>query len=133
MFTSLIGRAVVVVFAATAGVAVFAQSADPASAPAPSTGIRQLLSELPPGVKPRIGRGERLSLQSASGASQVVRLYSVLDTDAFVMLPTGELEYIELGKARPTTDPFVAATAEEMLQSLKAAGLSKYKVEKGQF
>ena len=59
--------------------------------------------------------------------------YIALDPYAMVMLPDGELKVIERAKAKPTTDPFVAASPEEMQESLKAAGLSKYKVEKGKF
>ncbi len=50
-----------------------------------------------------------------------------------VMLPTGDLELVERAEAKPTTDPFVAASTEDMQESLKAAGLSKFKVEKGKF
>ena len=94
---------------------------------------RKILSQLPPGVKPRAGHGELLLLKSATGASQVVRLHCALDPYAMVMLPTGDLEVIERAKTQPTTNPFVAASPEEMQESLKAAGLSKFKVEKGQF
>jgi hypothetical protein len=49
------------------------------------------------------------------------------------MAPTGQLMVIELAKAKPTTDPFVAATPDEMIASLKGAGFAKYKFEQGTF
>jgi hypothetical protein len=128
---SLIGRTVVVVAAAIACRPVLAQSEE--SAPAPASNTRHLRSQIPPEVKPRAGHGELLSLKLATGASQVVRLHCALDPYAMVMLPDGDLKIIERTKIQPTTDPFSAASAEEMQASLKAAGLAKYKVEKGQF
>jgi hypothetical protein len=95
--------------------------------------MRGFLSKLPPGVKPRAGNGELLLLKSATGVSQVVRLHCALDPYALVMMPTGDLKFIERTKTKPATDPFVAASPAEMEESLKAAGLSKFKVEKGPF
>jgi hypothetical protein len=85
------------------------------------------------GVKPRAGQGERYVIQTASGKPQVVRLHCAIDPHALFMTPTGELKVIELAKAKPTNDPFVAATPDEMTNSLKAAGFSKYKFAQGQF
>ena len=42
------------------------------------------------------------------------------------------LDFVEREKTKPTTNPFVAATAEEIKKSLKVADISKYKVEKGE-
>jgi hypothetical protein len=127
MLASFMGRTVVAVAVAIAATPVFSQSA------ASTANIRQLLSQLPPDVTPRVGHGELLSMKTATGASQVVRLYCALDPYAMVMLPDGDLKIIERAQAKPTTDPFVAASPEQMQETLKAAGLSKFKVEKGKF
>jgi hypothetical protein len=129
LITSLIGRTVVVVAAVIVGTSVFAQSV--ATSPAPSSNRHKILSQLPPGVKPRPGHDELLSLKSATGASQIVRLYCNLDPYAMLMLPTGELDVVERTKTKPTTDPFVSASPEEIQKSLKVPGISKFKVEKG--
>jgi hypothetical protein len=119
------------VVAAVACVPIFAQSEE--AAPARTSSMREFLAQFPPGVKPHPGNGELLSMKSATGAAQIVRLHCALDPYALVMLPAGDLAFVDRKKTKPTTDPFVAATAEQMQASLKAAGLSKFKVEKGMF
>lgn len=101
--------------------------------PGPAPNARQIRPQLPAGVKPRAGHGECLLLPTAGSKSEVVRLHCALDPYAMVMLPTGELKLIEAAKAKPTTDPFVAATPEQMIASLKSAGFAKYKFEQGNF
>jgi hypothetical protein len=115
---------------AIAGMPVFAQTGEPE--PAAATSMREFLAQFPPDVKPRPGHGELLSLKSSAGAPQVVRLYCSLDPYALVMLPTGGLDFVEREKTKPTTNPFVAATAEDIKKSLKVPDISKYKVEKGE-
>jgi hypothetical protein len=127
--TFLIWQIIVVAAAVTACMPVFAQSA----ATSPTNRVREFLSQFPPRVKPRPGHGELLLVRSATGASQVVRLHCALDPYAMVMLPTGELKVIARTKVKPTTNPFVAPSLEEIQESLKAAGLSKFKVEKGKY
>jgi hypothetical protein len=124
---SLMWRMVVVV--ATA----LACSLGSAQSPGPAPNARQIRPQLPEGVKPRAGHGERLLLQPATGASQIVQLHCALGPYALVMLPTGELKVIEMELARPTTEPFVAATPEQMVDSLKSAGLSEFKVAHGTY
>jgi hypothetical protein len=118
---------VVVVATALACTSLSAQS------PGPAPNARQIRPKLPPGVHPRAGHGECFLLPQASGAPQVVRLHSSLDPYAMVMLPSGELKVTELAKLKPTSDPFVAATQEQIIESLKATGPSKYKFEQGTF
>jgi uncharacterized protein DUF1570 len=89
--------------------------------------------QVPASIRPQPGRGERLLLQSAAGASQIVRLHCALGPYSLVMLPTGDLKIIESTKTQPATDAFVPATPEVMTESLKSAGLSKYKISQGQF
>jgi hypothetical protein len=132
LFTSLIWRTVVVVAATIAGMPVFAQSETSEAAPAPAASLHEFLSRLPPGSKPKPGHGELLQMKTAGGL-QVVQLHCALDPLAMVMLPTGELDLVQRAKAKATTNPFVAATPEELQASLKAAGFSKFKFEKGQF
>ena len=126
MLKSLLSR-VVVVATALACTSLSAQ------APGPTPNARQIRPQLPPGVHPRAGHGECFLLPQATGAPQVVRLHSSLDPYAMVMLPNGQLKVTELAKMKPTTDPFVAATQEQIIESLKATGYSKYKFEQGRF
>lgn len=98
------------------------------SAPAPAPNTNRMRPRLPEGVVPRPGQGERLLLQSAAGSSQVVRLHCALGPFALVMRPTGEITVEEAEKTQTTADPFVAATPEAMIASLKSAGLSKFKM-----
>jgi ribosomal protein S6 len=73
------------------------------------------------------------ALPTAAGAQQVVRLYCALDPYAMVMMPSGKLKVVELSKMKPTSDPFVAATQDEIIDSFKASRFSKYKFEKGKY
>lgn len=136
MIKSSIWRIAFVLVLAAGGAPVFAQSSGAESqsdsAPAPLNNTRQFLSSLPKGTKPHPGNGELLLLKSA-GAPQVVRLYCSVDPYAFVMLPTGEIDLVEKKKTKPTTNPFVAASAAEIKKSLKANGFEKFKVEEGKF
>jgi hypothetical protein len=86
---------------------------------------------IPIGVKPKPGHGELLRLKTASGESKVVRLYCDLDSHAMVVLPTGNLTVVERSKTKPTTDPFVVATPEEIKKSLKIPEIEKFKTDKG--
>ena len=101
--------------------------------PAPSPNATQIRPQLPQGVRPCAGHGERLSIRSASGDPQIAKLYCSLDPFAMVMQPAGDLKVIELSKAKPTTDPFVPATQEQIIEKLKASGFSKYKFQQGTY
>jgi hypothetical protein len=129
LIKSLLRLIAVVVFVAIISTPVFAQPVE--LSPAPSSKISKLLPDLPPGIKPRPGHDELLSMKSVTGESHVVRLYCELDPYAIVMLPTGNLDIVARAKTKPTTNPFVAATADEIQKSLKAPELSNFKVEKG--
>jgi hypothetical protein len=50
-----------------------------------------------------------------------------------VMLPTGELKIVAASKTKPTDEPFVPATQEQMIESLKAGGFPTHKFEQGTF
>jgi hypothetical protein len=86
---------------------------------------------IPVGVKPKPGKGELLRLKTASGESQVVRLYCDMKSHVMVMLPTGNLTVVERSKTKPTTDPFVVATAEQIKKSLKIPGIENFKTDQG--
>ena len=81
----------------------------------------------PPGA----GHGECFLLPQPTGAPQVVRLHSSLDPYAMVMLPSGQLKVTELAKMKPTTDPFVAASQEQIIESLKATGYLEIQIPAG--
>ena len=88
---------------------------------------------MPADARPVPGHDERLLLETPGQPPQVVQLYCRLEPHALVMLPTGELTLIELSKAKPTTEPFVPATQEQLIASLKATSYANYKFEQGNF
>ena len=116
------------------GTQVLAQSSAPGSASARTTiDLHQLAKGLPAGTKPYAEHGEVLQLKLPDRDRQAVRLFTTLDPYALVMLPTGELKPIRRADAKPTTSPFVPATPEEIVASLKGTEFAKYKVEKTKF
>jgi hypothetical protein len=111
-----------VVFAAMfTGASVWAQT------PVPSSNYREIRIELPPGVRPQPGHGERLLMAGGHGTPQVVKLWCLLGKKAYVMLPGGEMKLVELSATKPTDEAFVPASQEQIIESLKASGYSKFK------
>ncbi|HEX4414931.1 MAG TPA: DUF1570 domain-containing protein [Lacipirellulaceae bacterium] len=129
--TSWLGR---FLFAAAtlAPTTVFAQTGTP-QPPVPTPNTQQFRLALPADSRPIAAHDERLIIEPPFGAPQVVQLYCRIEPYALVMLPTGELSLIELSKAKPTTEPFVPDTQEQLVETLKRTGYSKYKFEQGNF
>jgi hypothetical protein len=95
--------------------------------------LHQLAKRLPAGTKPYAKHGELLQVKLPDHQPQIGRLFTALDPYALVTMPTGELEIIHRAEAKPTTSPFVPATPEAIIESLKKTEFGKYKVEKTQF
>ncbi len=49
------------------------------------------------------------------------------------MLPDGELKVVELSTTRPTNEPFEPATQEQVIETLKASSLAKFKFKQEKF
>jgi hypothetical protein len=103
------------------------QEISPEQGPVPMPAVRELTLEIPPGVEPRVTKGETLLLTTAPGKSQVVRSYCELGDHLLVMLPTGALEIVKRSATQPTNKPFATSTSAEMEAALKSAGFAKYK------
>lgn len=113
---------------AVVGAVAMLCSAGTAQTISPAPSPQTMGARLPEGIEPKPGRGERLLLDSGAGEPQVVRLHCALGPFTMVMRPDGELELVEAAKTRPTTEPFVATSAEALGTALQSAGLSSFKI-----
>ncbi len=123
---ALISQTIVIAFALT-GATTLAQSIAPAA-----SGF-QPRPQLPPGIRARPAHGERVLVPTIDGKEQIAKLYCSLDPYSMVMLPSSELKVIESSKIKPTTGPFVPAIQDEIIDSLKASGFSKFKFDQGTY
>ncbi len=100
-----------------------------AKALAPARDTAEARLHLPADVVAKSGLGERLLLNTGSGATQVVKLHCDLGVELLVMLPTGELTLVPRSQTSTTDKPFVPADTAAMKQALTAAGFGKFKME----
>lgn len=110
-----------------------AQPTTPAATPTPTPNTQEIRLAIPADSRPVPAHDERLLLQEPFKAAQVVQAYCRIDPYSLVMLPTGELTLVKSSNTKPTTEPFVPATQDQVIESLKATGYGNYKFEKGAF
>jgi hypothetical protein len=110
-----------------------AQTSTPAAAPTPTPNTQEIRLAISADSRPVPAHAEPLLLEEPFKTPQVVQAYCRIDPYALVMLPTGELTLVKSSNTKPTTEPFVPATQDQVIESLKASGYGNYKFEKGAF
>jgi hypothetical protein len=75
----------------------------------------------------RQGQGQRVLVKNAAGEEQVALLHVEVGNRRLVILPNGRLESLPASQTELTSEPFVAATKEQIVAELKETGFNRFK------
>lgn len=93
---------------------------------APAPNAQDIDRAIPALSEARPARGTLL-LQTVPGKSDVVRLFGELGDARFVMRQTGEIVIVPAAFTRPTDEPFVPASQDEVIAAVKNSGFKNFK------